>query len=124
MKKASSPRMLRKGRSQRFYARNAVKTTLDRAPAPSVFRRSARCHRAQTNLSYTRALTSFPNECGDPGAPDCPRLIAYVGALAFFAIVGEHFLAQRQLTRPQGSPTSPAFAVAPRSRSFFARSRR
>jgi len=61
---------MRKGKRQRFYARNAVKTT---------FRPR---HRRSTTIDP--ALTGFAGECCGMLA----RVIAYVGALALLAIVG------------------------------------
>ena len=77
------PRPPRKGKRQRFYARNALKTTLDAAYSGV---RCIRFGRSEPPL-YDRihpALTSFADEfCGT-----LARLIAYVGALALLAILG------------------------------------
>ncbi len=76
-----------KGKRQRFYARNAVKTTLDRAFGHLM--RLFRGIRALPDypaypVGIHPALTGFANECCGTLA----RLIAYVGALALLAIVG------------------------------------
>ena len=84
------PRRTRKGKRQRFYARNAVKTTLDRVPAPVAWAFDAidfghLCPLIHSDRIHP-ALTSFADECCGMLA----RLIAYVGALALLAIVGIH----------------------------------
>ncbi len=62
------------------------------------------------------ALTSFADEC----CATLARLIAYVGALILFAIVGLHVLDQLELDMP-GDPTGqPGFTKAERSRAAFA----
>ena len=66
------PCLQQKGKRQRFYARNAVKTT---------FR--PRHHRSTT---IDPAPTGFAGECCGMLA----RVIAYVGALALLSIVGIH----------------------------------
>src|SRR6202051_3943165 len=88
----------RRGKRQRFYARNAVKTTLDprtpfgARPCPGRVMRSFR-----TTPSYNTpihpALTSFADEC----CATLARLFAYVGTLALIAIVGVHHWDQLQM---------------------------
>jgi hypothetical protein len=109
-------RQRRKGKRQRFYARNAVKTTLYRALGRLM--RSFRAIRA--NPSYTTAihpaLTSFADECCGTLA----RLIAYVGTLALLAIVGIHMWDQL----PAGEAIEPSaragWSLALRSYPAFA----
>src|ERR1700753_536783 len=62
------------------------------------------------------ALTSFADECCGTLA----RLIAYVGALALFAIVGLSAWEQFQLDASAGAADRPGFAPATRSRPAFA----
>src|SRR6202043_2717460 len=79
-------RLRRKGKRQRFYARNTVKTTLD--PPIGRLMRSLWAHRAHPSYQ-TRvhpALTSFADEC----TATLARLLAYVGTLALVAILGIH----------------------------------
>ena len=76
----------RKGKRQRFYARNAPKTTSD--PRTGRLMRSFWANRAHPSYQ-TRihpALTSFADECCGTLA----RLLAYVGTLALVAILGVH----------------------------------
>ena len=98
------PAAQRKGKRQRFYARNALKTTLDRPPERPgyelgawtfdaiVFGHLCRSLRFQSCPARIHpALTSFTDEyCGMPGA-----LVAYVGALARLAIVANPAFAIR-----------------------------
>jgi hypothetical protein len=109
-------RSQRKGKRQRFYARNALKTTLYR-----VLGRLMRSYWAtRAYPSYpTRihpALTSFADECCGMLA----RLIAYVGTLALLAILGIHLWDQL----PVGEAAEPAvragWGVAARSHPAFA----
>ena len=88
------PTPKRKGKRQRFYARNALKTTLDQTLGDLVRGRSMRSFWAtradpQFQSYSTRihpALTSLADEfCGT-----LAHLFAYVGALALLAIVGIH----------------------------------
>ena len=72
-KKNASPCQAAERKRQRFYARNAVKTTLDKVPG--VLMRSISAPRA---AQIHPALRSFADECSGLLA----RLIAYVGALA------------------------------------------
>ena len=107
----------RKGKRQRFYARNAVKTTLDRRAW--AFDAIVLGHPSQPLIIRPRihpALTSFADECCGTLA----RLIAYVGTLALLAIVGVHLWDQL----PAGDATEPAakagWSVAARSHPAFA----
>jgi hypothetical protein len=114
-----SLREVRKGKRQRFYARNALKTNLDRLPG-----RLMRSFLASAANSYYPnrihpALTSFADECCGTLA----RLIAYVGMLALLAIVGVHLwdrlpdIADAEPAVSAGwglaSRSPPAFAVTP-----------
>ena len=109
-------RLRRKGKRQRFYARNAVKTTLD--PRPLGARRAWALMRSfwanRAHPSYqTRihpALTSFADEC----CATLARLLAYVGTLALVAHPRHPFMgpiaggridrARRQSGLERGSP--------------------
>ncbi len=104
-----------KSTPRRFYARNAVKTTLDRAS-----RLSAPGPLMQPTPAYHSgihpALTSFADEC----CATLARLIAYVGALVLFAIVGLHFFDQWQFDTVAEPADQPGFVLAQRSRPAFA----
>jgi hypothetical protein len=62
------------------------------------------------------ALTSFADEC----CATLARLIAYVGALILFAIVGVHLWDQLQFDMVTEPADQPAFTLASRSRPAFA----
>jgi hypothetical protein len=62
------------------------------------------------------ALTSFADEC----CPTLARLIAYVGTLGLFAIVGFHYWNQLQIDTSTEPAERPSFTVATRSRPAFA----
>jgi hypothetical protein len=62
------------------------------------------------------ALTSFADEC----CATLARLIAYVGTLALFAIVGLHFWNQLGLDAAAAPADQPGFTLATRSRPAFA----
>src|ERR1700704_3284392 len=85
-------RSARKGKRQRFYARNARKTTSYRAPrlgCSGHSMRSFRTSRADPPFPHRihPALTSFADEC----CAMLARLIAYLGVLALLAMAGIHF---------------------------------
>src|SRR4051794_22886341 len=96
-----SHRRRRKGKRQRFYARNGPKTTLDRL----AFGRSMHSFPASRASSHRPnrihpALTSFADECCGTLA----RLFAYVGTLALLAIGGVYLWDQL----PDMTDTEPA----------------
>jgi hypothetical protein len=62
------------------------------------------------------ALTSFADEC----CATLARLIAYVGALALFAILGLHFWDQLEFDTAAEAADQPGFTLAQRSRPAFA----
>jgi hypothetical protein len=63
------------------------------------------------------AVTSFLDEC----CATLARLIAYVGAIALFAILGLNFWNQLQLDTAAAEPADqPGFTLAARSRPAFA----
>ena len=107
-----SPSLQRKGKRQRFYARNAVKTTLD---VP--FGHLMQPFRADSHYT-TRihpALTSFVDEVYGTLA----RLTAYMMTLVLFAMAGIHLWDQL----PDASAMEPAakgWTLARRSASAFA----
>ena len=113
-----APRSRRKGKSQRFYARNAVKTTLDRpvTPRPATLGPLMRSNREYHYSSTHPALTSFADECCGALA----RLVAYVGALVLFGIAGLHFWDQLQFEAATEPVDQPGFTLAARSRPTFA----
>src|SRR5271165_4612435 len=113
-------RAMRKGKRQRFYARNTVNTTLPRRLG--VWMRSFSADPA--NSHYTTrihpALTSFADEV----CATLARLLVYVGTLALIGILGVHFWdlwdAAGGLAEPSvkadwsaASRSYPAFAVSP-----------
>lgn len=118
-----SLRLRRKGKRQRFYARNALKTNLDPRPLrgsalPGRLMRSFLASPA--NSCYPNrihpALNSFADECCGMLA----RLIAYVGALALLAILGIHLWDQLP-ELADADPTAQAdWSVASRSHPAFA----
>src|SRR5579862_6227137 len=68
------------------------------------------------NHAIHPALTSFGDEC----CATLARLVAYVGALALFAIAGLHAWDQLQLDMAADPAEQPGFALAERSRPAFA----
>jgi hypothetical protein len=105
----------RKGKRQRFYARNGLKTTLYR-----VLGRLMRSYWAtRAYPSYPArihpALTSFADECCGMLA----RLIAYVGALALLAILGIHFWDQLSDIEEAEPAARVGWSVAARSHPAF-----
>jgi hypothetical protein len=113
-----------KGKRQRFYARNAVKTTLDlgtaprRSAAPGHLMRpfSATPDNPQYHARIHPALTSFADEC----AATLARLIAYVGALALLGMAGMHLWDELPATATVEPAAKPGWSVAARSRPAFA----
>ena len=105
----------REGERQRFYARNAVKTTLE--PRPAAVPGCARSFDA-IFLGQLTALTGFADECCGTLA----RLFAYVGTLALLTIFGLHLwdrLPDDETSEPAAGPgwstagrAHPAFAVS------------
>jgi hypothetical protein len=113
-------RAMRKGKRQRFYARNVINTTLPRrsgvlmrsfSPLPANSHFTTRIH---------PALTSFADEVRATLA----RLSVYVGTLALIGILGVHFWdlwdAAGEIAEPPvkadwsaASRSYPAFAVSP-----------
>jgi hypothetical protein len=114
----------RKQNSQRFYARKAVKTTLDPSIAPRRSTASGRLMRPVRTIPAnshdpTRihpALSSFADECCGTLA----RLIAYVGVLALLAIVGIHLWDQLPAVASFAPLQRTDWAVATRSYPAFA----
>ena len=110
------PRPQRKGKRQRFYARNALKTTLDRhAWALDAIVLGHPCHPTRSDPIHP-ALTGFADECCGTLA----RLFAYVGVLALLAIASIHLRDEL----PAGLPSEPSakvgWSVAVRSYPAFA----
>jgi hypothetical protein len=107
---------MRKGKRQRFYARNPIKTTF--AWCLSVLMRLFRAGPAA--LHHTRipsALTSFVDEA----YATLSRLLAYVAALALFAALGVYLWQQLpDATAPE--PAVAGWAIAGRSAPAFAMS--
>ena len=114
-------RYMRKGKRQRFYARNAVKTTLDPSAPLRGSAMPGRVMRSfRTTPSYNTpihpALTSFADEC----CATLARLFAYVGTLALIAIVGVHQWDQLQMGEAAEPGAKAGWSVALRSYPAFA----
>jgi hypothetical protein len=109
-------RSQRKGKRQRFYARNALKTTLDRAFGHLM--RSFLGNRA--DLDYPTkihpALNSFADECHGMLA----RLMAYVGTLGLLAIVGIHLWDELPAAAAPEPAVKAGWSTALRSHPAFA----
>jgi hypothetical protein len=117
-----------KGKRQRFYARNAVKTTLETSLVlGTALRRSAAPGHLMRSFSTTPAnpeyharihpaLTSFADEC----VATLARLIAYVGALALLGIVGLQLWDELPAAGPVEPAGKPGWSVASRLRPAFA----
>jgi hypothetical protein len=110
------PQRLRKGERQRFYARNAVKTTLDRAFGRLVRSFWAIRSNALRSTRIHPALSSFADEC----CATLARLLAYVGTLALLAIVGIHLWDQLPAGEASEPPLQAGWSVASRSHPAFA----
>jgi hypothetical protein len=89
-------------------------------PLRQRFGRGGACHLMQSNPEYHfrihPALTSFADEC----CATLARLIAYVGALALFGIVGLHAWDELQFDTLSEPADQPGFVAALRSRPAFA----
>jgi len=118
-------RLRRKGKRQRFYARKALKTTLNPGAAsrrPMALGRLMRSFWAtRGNPSYHPtqihpALNSLFDECCGMLA----RLIAYVGTLALLAIVGIHVWDVLPAGVDLGPAAQTGWSVAGRSYPAFA----
>ena len=109
-------RLPRKGKRQRFYARNATNTTLDRAfgrlMQSFLGRRANSCYPTRIHP----ALNSLADECCGMLA----HLIAYVGALALLAIVGTHLWDELPTGAALKPPARADWRVALRSYPAFA----
>ncbi|WP_375414867.1 hypothetical protein [uncultured Bradyrhizobium sp.] len=101
----------RKGKRQRFYARNAVKTTLDQIPGiwmlSVLVTRTAPIH---------PALRRFADECSGVLA----RVVAYLGALALIAILGLSLWNDMPLGRAGDAAPRQAWEMAARAHPAFA----
>src|ERR1700757_1312274 len=109
-------RRWRKGTRQRFYARNALKTTSD--PCTGRLMRSFWANRAHPSYQ-TRihpALTSFADEC----CATLGRLLAYVGTLALVAMLGVRLWAGLPVDDSNEPQAKVDWGVADRSHPAFA----
>jgi hypothetical protein len=114
----------RKEKSQRFYARKAIKTTLDASTAPRRSTARGRLMRSFRTTSGTPleptgihpALIGFADECCGTLA----RLLAYVGVLALLAIVGLHLWDQLPVAASLEPSARTGWAAATRSYPAFA----
>jgi hypothetical protein len=102
------PRLPREGKRQRFYARNALKTTLD--AGHRLDRCSAALGRSMRSFWATRAYPHYPthihpalNNFADECCAVLARLLAYVGTLAILAVAGIHLWNQL----PTGDASEP-----------------
>ena len=85
------PRPPRRGRRQRFYARNAVKTTLDVSMAPA-FAHLMRSFQAEpAPWHYTTRFHPMQTSFADEIRGTAARLIAYVVAPALLAILAARY---------------------------------
>ena len=107
-------RSQRKGKRQRFYARNAPKTTL--AVALWAFDAFVSAMHPYYRARIHPALTSFADECFGTLA----RLIAYVGTLALLGIVGVHLWDQLPDFADAEPPAKASWSVAARTQPAFA----
>jgi hypothetical protein len=82
-----SDRAAREGKRQRFYARNAVNTTLPWRLGVLMRSFSPAAANSHYTIRIHPALTSFANEV----CATLARLVAYVGTLALLGILGVHF---------------------------------
>src|ERR1700730_10540212 len=82
-----SHRAVRKGKRQRFYARNAVNTTLPWRLGVLMRSFSPAAANSHYTIRIHAALTSFADEV----CATLARLFAYVGTLALLGILGVHF---------------------------------
>ena len=110
------PACSRKGKRQRFYARNAANTTLDRAFGRLMQSFPGRCANSYDPTRIHPALNSLADECCGMLA----HLIAYVGALALLAIVGTHLWDELPAGAALKRPARADWRVALRSRPAFA----
>lgn len=112
----------RKGKRQRFYARNAVKTTLEPRPAavPGCAWAFDAIVLGQLSQFYTAqihpALTSFADECCGTLA----RPLVYVGTLAPLAIFGLHLWDQLPADETSEPAAGPGWSTASRAYPAFA----
>jgi len=114
------PSLSREGKRQRFYARNARKTTLELStvlPVLPVIGRSMRSFWATPYYptDIHPALNNFAEEC----CAVLARLLAYLGTLALVILVGIHLWGQLP-TGGAGEAAKPGWSQALRSHPAFA----
>ena len=117
-------RLPQKGKRQRFYARNAFKTTFDRStalPCSVALGCSMRSFWATRSHPYypTKihpALNNFADEC----CAVLARLLAYVGTLVLLILAGIHFWDQLPASEASQPFTKGGWGAALRSRPAFA----
>jgi len=110
------PRFQRKGKRQRFYARNAAKTTLDCAFGRLMQSFFGRCANLYNPTQIHPVLNSLADECCGMLA----RLVVYVGALALLAIVGIHLWDELPAGEAAEASAKAGWSVATRSQPAFA----
>jgi hypothetical protein len=118
-----SLREVRKGKRQRFYARNALKTNVDPRPLrrlglPGRLMQSFLAFVANSYypIRIHPALASFADECCGMLA----RMLAYVGTLALLAILGVHVWDRLPEMADAGPAAEASWSVASRSQPAFA----
>jgi hypothetical protein len=117
MKKLSL-RLTRIEKRQRFYARNAVNTTLSRLSRWQTQMTSFWTDRAQSRHpnGIQPTLTSFADEV----CATVARIFAYVGTLALFAILGIHAWNQYRLVKIAEPAVKAGWTIADRPHPAFA----
>src|ERR1700721_1783873 len=122
-RKMPRPHLARKGKRQRFYARNAIKTTLDWSTVRRCsgrFEHLMRPFWATPANSYPTsihpALNGFAAEC----AATLMRLMAYVGVLGLLAMAGLHFWDELPDAAPPEPIAKAGWSLASRSHPAFA----
>ena len=106
----------RKGKRQRFYARNAADTTLDRAFGRLMQSFPGRCANSYDPTRIYPVLNGLADECCGMLA----HLVLYVGALALLAIVGIHLWDELPAGAALKPPARADWRVALRSHPAFA----
>jgi hypothetical protein len=110
------PRLLAEGKRQRFYARNAANTTLDRAFGRLMQSFPGRCANSYDPARIHPVLNGLADECCGMLA----HLVLYVGALALLAIVGIHLWDELPANAAVEPSARAGWSVALRSHPTFA----
>src|SRR5262245_22085833 len=115
-----SPRLTRIEKRQRFYARNAVNTTLARCCGPLM---SSFWVNHQANPAVSNGIQPSQTNFADEVCAMVARIFLYVGTLALFGILGVHVWNKYRDPRLAESAarvwSSTEWSVADRSRPAF-----